>query len=92
MASPVIPFWVKVTPDVLALTSMAVALPVMGSPASLAETLAWIERVLVIEVRVPLRSAMAVVLAVPPPVVTEITPSLLRDDTLAPASIRTPVT
>ncbi|MNX82507.1 hypothetical protein D3C86_1142390 [compost metagenome] len=71
---------------------MAVALPVIGSPLSFGETLAWIERVLVMEVRVPLRSAIAAVLAVPPPVVAEIEPLFSMDETLAPASMRTPVT
>ena len=77
-----------VTPVVLALTSMATPMPVMGSPALFWLTLDWIDLVLVIEVSVPLRSWMPKVLEVPPAVLARIEPLLIRVLTVAPASIR----
>ena len=58
-----------------------------GSPAALAFRVAWSERVLVIDVSVPLRSLMAVTVAAPPPAEARIEPLLLMLVSEAPASI-----
>ena len=66
---------------------MAVVVPVTGSPAAFGLRVACSERVLVIEVSVPLRSLMAVTVAAPPPAEARMEPLLLMLASEAPASI-----
>ncbi len=84
-------FWIRVTPVVLWLRSMATVLPVAVSVSTVGVTEAVIAPVLVTAVRLPDRSTSAVELPRSPIVPALIVPELVMALRWAPDSIRMPV-